>query len=309
MAAGASLLGDAELEAAIRAGVGPSLLGGARSGARGGDRPGARRGGRPHVRRARRAREPARAGSSRPGSARATASRSCRRNRAEFGEVWAARPRRVPAHARQLAPHRRRGRVHRRRLRGQGARRRRVGRCGRVRRRGGAPRAARPARGRRRDRRLRRATTTSSRPSTAPIARRPDARHRDALHVGHHRPAEGRAARAPTPPAVVAALVRVLRTRDGDVHLCTGPLYHAAPLAISLQAPALGRRHRRADGRAGTPRRRCASSSAHRVTHTHMVPTMFHRLLALPDDGDARATTSSSLRLVRARRRAVPGRR
>jgi long-chain acyl-CoA synthetase len=32
---------------------------------------------------------------------------------------------------------------------------------------------------------------------------------------------------------------------------------------------------------------------AHRVTHTHMVPTMFHRLLALPDDVKAKYDTSS----------------
>ena len=31
----------------------------------------------------------------------------------------------------------------------------------------------------------------------------------------------------------------------------------------------------------------------HRVTHTHMVPTMLHRLLALPDDVRARYDVSS----------------
>ena len=36
---------------------------------------------------------------------------------------------------------------------------------------------------------------------------------------------------------------------------------------------------------------------AHRITHTHMVPTMFHRLLRLPDDVRAAADVSS-LRMV-----------
>ena len=70
--------------------------------------------------------------------------------------------------------------------------------------------------------------------------------------------------------------------------LCTGPLYHAAPLAFYAQRPA-----RRAAS-AVVLMDRCDAEETlrlverHRVTHTHMVPTMFHRLLALPD-GDARA--------------------
>jgi acyl-CoA synthetase (AMP-forming)/AMP-acid ligase II len=36
----------------------------------------------------------------------------------------------------------------------------------------------------------------------------------------------------------------------------------------------------------------------HRVTHTHMVPTMFHRLLALPDDVRAAADTSSLFAVI-----------
>ena len=45
----------------------------------------------------------------------------------------------------------------------------------------------------------------------------------------------------------------------------------------------------------------------YRITHTHMVPTMFHRLLALPDD--VRATDTTYRRSPRdPRRRTVPGR-
>jgi long-chain acyl-CoA synthetase len=69
----------------------------------------------------------------------------------------------------------------------------------------------------------------------------------------------------------------------GDVHLCTGPLYHAAPLAFSLALPlnfgasVVVMEHWDAVDTLRLVER-------HRVTHTHMVPTMFHRLLSLPDD-------------------------
>ena len=42
----------------------------------------------------------------------------------------------------------------------------------------------------------------------------------------------------------------------------------------------------------------------HRVTHLHLVPTMFHRLLALPDD--VRSTTCPSLKKRPPRRRPCP---
>jgi long-chain acyl-CoA synthetase len=80
--------------------------------------------------------------------------------------------------------------------------------------------------------------------------------------------------------------------RPGDVHLCTGPLYHAAPLMFSLAVPLL----------VGVPvvlmdgwdARTCLDLvAAQRITHTHMVPTMFHRLLSLPDDLRASADVSS----------------
>jgi long-chain acyl-CoA synthetase len=68
-----------------------------------------------------------------------------------------------------------------------------------------------------------------------------------------------------------------------DVHLCTGPLYHAAPLAFSLSAPlAYGVGVVLMDG--WDAEKALQLVDRHRVTHTHMVPTMFHRLLALPDE-------------------------
>ncbi|MGP0029281.1 MAG: AMP-binding protein [Acidimicrobiales bacterium] len=68
-----------------------------------------------------------------------------------------------------------------------------------------------------------------------------------------------------------------------DAHLCTGPLYHAAPLAFSVAVPMIWgvpiviMEH-------WDPTETLRHNAAHGVTHTHMVPTMFHRLLALDED-------------------------
>jgi long-chain acyl-CoA synthetase len=70
---------------------------------------------------------------------------------------------------------------------------------------------------------------------------------------------------------------------DAHVHLLTGPLYHAAPLAFSWSAPAaLGVPIVMMDG--WSAEQSLALIERHGITHTHMVPTMFHRLLSLPDD-------------------------
>ncbi|HEX8805265.1 MAG TPA: AMP-binding protein [Acidimicrobiales bacterium] len=80
------------------------------------------------------------------------------------------------------------------------------------------------------------------------------------------------------------------------LHLCTGPLYHAAPLAFSLAMPLTsGVGVVLMDG--WSPAETLALIARHGITHSHMVPTMFHRLLALPEDVKASADLSS-LRLV-----------
>jgi long-chain acyl-CoA synthetase len=77
-----------------------------------------------------------------------------------------------------------------------------------------------------------------------------------------------------------------------DVNLCTGPLYHAAPLAFSLSVPLLnGMGVVMMDG--WDPEETLQLIERHRVTHSHMVPTMFHRLLALPDDVRSKYDLSS----------------
>jgi long-chain acyl-CoA synthetase len=97
----------------------------------------------------------------------------------------------------------------------------------------------------------------------------------------------------PTAAASALALNIYGYHEDGtDVHLCTGPLYHAAPLAFSLRVPiAFGctvvLMH------SWEPERTLEMIEQHRVTHTHMVPTMFHRLLSLPAEARARYDIAS----------------
>ena len=81
-----------------------------------------------------------------------------------------------------------------------------------------------------------------------------------------------------------------------DAHLLTGPLYHAAPLAFSVAVPytygvplVLMEHWKPVD--------MLRLIEQYGITHTHMVPTMFHRLLALPDDVKERYD-HSSLRFV-----------
>lgn len=67
-----------------------------------------------------------------------------------------------------------------------------------------------------------------------------------------------------------------------SVHLCTGPLYHSAPLSFSLAVPHVyGSTVVMMDG--WDAERMLALVERHRVTHTHVVPTMMHRLIALPE--------------------------
>ncbi len=81
-----------------------------------------------------------------------------------------------------------------------------------------------------------------------------------------------------------------------SVHLCTGPLYHAAPLNISLISPlSNGATVVLMDTWTATETLQLIED--HRVTHTHMVPTMFHRLLALDEVTRARHDVTS-LRIV-----------
>ncbi len=101
--------------------------------------------------------------------------------------------------------------------------------------------------------------------------------------------------RPPVPPTA-AVLATGGYVGETDIHLCTGPLYHAAPMAISLAGPQLVGAGVVLMERWDAEESLCLIER-HRVTHTHMVPTMFHRLLSLPPEIRDGYDTSS-LKLV-----------
>ncbi|MGD8415538.1 MAG: AMP-binding protein, partial [Pseudomonadales bacterium] len=97
-------------------------------------------------------------------------------------------------------------------------------------------------------------------------------------------------------PIVRSQAQSVAAGGPGAVNLCTGPAYHAAPLAFNVTAPM----------NAGAtivmmdrwdPEETLRLVENHRVTHTHMVATMFHRLLQLPE-AVRRAYDTSSLTYI-----------
>tara|TARA_R110000824_G_scaffold118960_18_gene272523 strand:+ start:49262 stop:50839 length:1578 start_codon:yes stop_codon:yes gene_type:complete len=100
---------------------------------------------------------------------------------------------------------------------------------------------------------------------------------------------------APVSPLLMK-LTETAAFKPGDVALVTGPLYHAAPLALNLNFPI----------NAGIgcvimdkwdAEETLRLVQEHRITHTHVVPTMLHRILSL----DERTRTKydfSSLRWI-----------
>ena len=96
--------------------------------------------------------------------------------------------------------------------------------------------------------------------------------------------------------ALLASLFDV-ETGEG-VHLAAGPLYHAAPLAFGTGALHLGQGVVLVDS--WSPEQTLGLIERYRVTATHMVPTMFHRLLALPDEVKKRYDVSSLRNVVHA---------
>lgn len=86
-------------------------------------------------------------------------------------------------------------------------------------------------------------------------------------------------------------------TKSDSVCLCTGPLYHAAPLAFNLMTPLY-------NGvtivlmKKFDPEKTLSLIQEHKVTHSHMVATMFHRLVGLPDEVKNQYDLSSLKRLL-----------
>ena len=82
-----------------------------------------------------------------------------------------------------------------------------------------------------------------------------------------------------------------ISSSEDDVHLCTSPLYHTAVLAFATDALHGGQTVVVMDrwDAAGA----LELVARHGVTNTHVVPTQFHRLLALPDEVRELADISS----------------
>ncbi|MEV8636376.1 AMP-binding protein [Streptosporangium sp. NPDC051023] len=86
-----------------------------------------------------------------------------------------------------------------------------------------------------------------------------------------------------------------LRPGDG-VHLVTAPMYHAAPCAHTMFALHLG--HTLVIAPAFEPVTVLELVDRHRVTNSMMVPTMFHRLLRLPEEVRERYDLSSLRQVI-----------
>jgi long-chain acyl-CoA synthetase len=98
-----------------------------------------------------------------------------------------------------------------------------------------------------------------------------------------------------TSATLTPMLEHIMDFKEGDVYLSPAPLYHSAPLVWSMTVQRMG----------GTvvvmdkfdPNRCLELIEEHRVTHAQFVPTMFVRLLKLPED-QRHARDLSSLRSV-----------
>jgi long-chain acyl-CoA synthetase len=86
--------------------------------------------------------------------------------------------------------------------------------------------------------------------------------------------------------------------RDGHVHLSTSPNYHTAVTTFAGNALQAG--HTVVYMDKWDPEQTLALIERHRCTHTHMVPTQFHRMLQLPDDVRAKYDVSSMTHAIHA---------
>jgi long-chain acyl-CoA synthetase len=85
---------------------------------------------------------------------------------------------------------------------------------------------------------------------------------------------------------------------DTDVQLCVGPGYHAAPLAFDIAIPQASGVPTVFIGEKWDSEQVLATIEKHKITHAHLVPIMFQRLLSLPDNVKAKYDLSSLKFLV-----------
>jgi long-chain acyl-CoA synthetase len=118
------------------------------------------------------------------------------------------------------------------------------------------------------------------------------------------RPKGVRRALAPFDPDTVASLFGMflvmfgISPRDGNVHLTGSPLYHTAVLMFTASSLHFGHTVVLMDR--WTPEDTLRLIERERVTTSHMVPTQFHRLLALPEDVRWRYDVSSLRHVIHA---------
>lgn len=132
---------------------------------------------------------------------------------------------------------------------------------------------------------------------------RPKGVYRDRLALRQAAAAQAAAQPDPAAPAAAARAPAAQATAgraggaaaynpETDRALCTGPGYHAAPLAFNILSPIA-----QGVGIVMMDRwdaQECLRLVAeHKITHTHMVATMFHRLLNLPQEVRSKYDTSS----------------
>jgi long-chain acyl-CoA synthetase len=86
----------------------------------------------------------------------------------------------------------------------------------------------------------------------------------------------------PTPPQFEGSNAKY--DPDGDVQLCVGPGYHAAPLAFDIAIPQASGVPVVFIGERWNTEEVFKAIEQHHITHAHMVPIMFQRMLAAPDE-------------------------
>ncbi|HUC05041.1 MAG TPA: acyl-CoA synthetase [Acidimicrobiales bacterium] len=89
-----------------------------------------------------------------------------------------------------------------------------------------------------------------------------------------------------------------IQPQDGNVHIVGSPLYHTAVLRFGSASLHLGHTVVLMDK--WLPEDMLELIEKHKVTTSHMVPTQFHRLLALPEDVRAKYDMSSLRHMIHA---------
>jgi len=96
----------------------------------------------------------------------------------------------------------------------------------------------------------------------------------------------------------LTAFFRSFGFQPGDVHLVVSPLYHAAPGGFALNSLHLGQTIVIMDK--FDPETALQLIERYKINNTHMVPTMFYRLLHLPEEVRSGADISSLRSVVHA---------